>query len=181
MKKLNHWIYAFILFLSVIAMGCGGSDSDTPEAQGDGIFTATVGTTAFTSSTSEAKAVHTKGFGGGDQYAFYVVGYDKTTKRMINFTVLSDVEHTSGVFSITLVSANQAYYYENKDAANEAVWISPDASNLDVDLSHGSVTLTEITSTRAKGTFNITTYKIGEPNREITDGSFDVPLKRQGF
>lgn len=182
MKKIKKWIYSLALLTGILVMGCGGDDNDTETHEAHGVLTATVSGTAFTSDASEAKAVLTKGFGGGSKFSFFVQGKDKTLKRMINFTVLSDVEHVPGTFSIKLNNSNQAYYYENIDAASETAWISPDATNLDTDFSHGTVTLTEITSTRAKGTFTFSARESGgSSGRSISNGSFDVPLTRQGF
>lgn len=184
MKNLNKQIFALILFTGLIVLGCSKKDSDPPipDNGGDGIFTATVSGNILTSDQDMAKAVHTYGYGGSDLYALVVSGVDETSQTSILFRIISTTEHQPGTFQITFISSNAAYYYENFETPTVVAWVAPDYTTTDLNFSHGTVSFTEITQTRAKGTFNFIARETpGTSIREITNGSFDVPLTRQGF
>jgi hypothetical protein len=180
MKSIQRITFLLFLTVTMLLSGCGGDDNDPQDGDGDGTFTATVAGTTITSNAAEARAVLTKN--SGALFTLYVQGWDIPKKRMINFFIYSTVVHTPGSFSFTSRNNTSAFYIENKESAGETAWISPDYGNTDLDLVQGTVTVTELTDTRAKGTFSFTAKEDGGAStRSITSGAFDVPLTRQGF
>jgi FlaG/FlaF family flagellin (archaellin) len=180
MKSVQRIYFLLLLIAAMLVGGCGGDDNDPQDGDGDGTFTATVAGTTITSNATEARAVLTKN--SGTLFTLYVQGWDIPKKRMINFFLYSTVVHTPGSFSFTSRNNTSAFYIENKESSGETAWISPDYSNTDLDLVQGTVTVTELTDTRVKGTFSFTAKEDGGAStRSITGGAFDVPLTRQGF
>lgn len=180
MKTLRQ-IFTVIWMVSVVLLtNCSDDDNND---EGDGVFTAKYDGTNFTADRDEAKAVLTKGVGGSpDLISFTVRGLDDDTDRMIYFSVFD--YDTPGTYSLTVASSNSAYYYENYVVGDEDeadVWISPDYSNLDEEMIHGTITVTEVSTSRAKGTFQFAAYQVGGVTKHITEGAFDVPVTRQGF
>lgn len=181
MKALKKFFMAAIFLLSLAVVGCGGDgDSEKTDDEGDGIFTAEIGAIEMTSRKSEARAVLTKHpVASSVSYSFYVQGLDND-KRMIHFTIRNATVHETGTHPISFISNNAAYYIENFDEPNTKVWLSPYGS--DVNAEFGEVIITEISENRTKGTFSFTAQEDGDATlREVTSGTFDVPMTRQGF
>lgn len=196
MKNTRTILYAMtIILLSTSFLACDkGSDDDNDPMSPGGVkgttcdncfFTATVAEATVSSySATTAKAVWTKqsAGGGSSRYTFYVAGEDKTNKRMLHFFLYESAEHLPGTYHIRLSNGNQGIYIENYNASGEKSWLAPGPST-DMEKSFGTVTLSEITATRAKGTFSFTVYEnvTYSTTKTLTSGSFDVPLTKQGF
>ncbi|MFA7274574.1 MAG: hypothetical protein WC044_11945 [Crocinitomicaceae bacterium] len=189
---MRRIIYAALFLFLVFSVGsCKKKKTDptptpTPTTPVDnGIFSATVSGAAFTPSSS--KVVHTKSsFGTSNLYSFYFESKNTTTNKMMDFFLYSTTEFTPGTYTITLSNSGQAYFFENKDLSNEKIWQAPKPASSDLTHIYGTVVITEITTTRAKGNFNYTTYSYtgltgADSTRVITNATFDVPLTRQGF
>ena len=185
MKHLQKIIFVLPFVMGTLFMSCGSDDdSDPQDIPEEGTFTATVAeasTTNYVANTS--KAVLTKNsVGGSVLYSFYVEGKESSTNRLMDFFIYSETEHVPGTFTINVVNSNQAYYIEGYETPNDKAWIAPDYSNLDPAIIYGTIKITELTSNRAKGSFSFTAREDGGSSlRTVTNGTFDVPLTRQGF
>ncbi|MCB9226326.1 MAG: hypothetical protein R2836_04600 [Chitinophagales bacterium] len=184
MKK-NLLSIVFICFALVFTNSCdndGNDDDNTP--QNDGILTAVVNeANPINFEADFAEAVFTKGVGGSSNlYALYVTGNEGSIDRNINFTVYTNGITTTGSYPLKFNLNHNAYYYENYGSDEPFAWLSPDYSNTDTAIIHGTITFTEITETRTTGTFEYTAKEnLGTSIRTVTNGTFNVPLKRQGF
>lgn len=191
-KTIFNVLIVALLSTAFIACNKGDDDDNTPTPPGGGggtacdncSFSANVAEASVSSySATTAKAVWTKqSMGGGTQYTFYVAGEDKTNKRMLHFFLYESTEHKTGTYQIKFSNSNQGIYIENYNASGEKGWLAPGPTS-DLEESFGTVTITDITATRAKGTFSFTAYEnvTHATTRTVTSGSFDVPLTKQGF
>lgn len=182
-----------VLSMALLSCNKGDDDDNTPKPGGSGgttcdncSFSAKVAEATTTDySANTAKAVWTKQTigSGSAMYTFYVAGEDKTNKRMLHFFIYASAEHQAGMtYHFKPSSSNQGIYIENYSASGEKSWLAP-GSDPDMEKSFGTVTISEITATRAKGTFTFTAYEnvTLATTRTVTSGSFDVPLTKQGF
>lgn len=168
------------VFIAILVMSMLIHCSDDNE-EGDGIFTAKYDGVNFKSDKDEAYAILTKGVGDNtDVITLSVRGLNDKANRMIYFTIYA---YTSPeTYLIASKAENHAFYYENYGETDLQTWSSPDYDNPDVGIIQGGITITELTAARVKGTFQFTAYQTtGGVAKQITDGSFDVPVTRQGF
>lgn len=178
-----------ITLLSTALFACNKEDDDDKKNPSGGncdncSFSATVTDASISSYTAtKAKAVWTKkSVGSSPMYTFYVAGEDETNKRILHFFVYTSTEHQPGTYPIKLSNGNQGIFMEHYNASGEKGWLAPGPTT-DVEESFGTITITDITDTRAKGTFSFTAYENvnHSTTRTVTDGTFDVPLTKQGF
>lgn len=187
MRAFGKSIYVITLFIGIILISCGGSDdSDPPQnPPGAGTFTATVAEATTTNYVADiTNGVLTKtDMSGSEQYTFYVKGQETSTNRLIHFFIYTPTETVPGTYYLKVTDVNQAYYIENYDTSSAKGWLAPDYSDPDPNKIHGTVNITELTTDRAKGTFSFSAVEdvTGATLRTVTNGSFDVPLTRQGF
>lgn len=186
-KTIFKTLLLVLMHLSLMACDKGNGDGNPPAGEGcyNCTFTASIAEAAVNSyNATTAKAVWTKKqiSGSEDRYTLYVAGEDKVNKRLLHFFLYSPTMHTPGTYAIKFSTSNQAYYIENYNASGEKSWVAPGPAT-DMEASFGTVTVTEITATRAKGTFTFTAYENSTHAtiKTITDGNFDVSLTKQGF
>lgn len=168
------------------AIGCSRENDDNDDdniPQNDGILTAVISGTSANFEADFAEAVFTKGVGGSaNLYTLFVTGNEGNIDRNINFSVYTDGLTTTGSYPLKFTLNHVAYYHEDYDSDQPFSWISPDYSISDTSLVHGTITFTEITETRTKGTFEFTAKEnLGTSIKTVTNGTFDVPLRKQGF
>lgn len=160
------------------------NDDDDDILQNDGILTATINEASTVNfEANYAEAVFTKGVGGSSNlYSLFVTGNENNIKRNINFSVYTEGITTTGTYPLKFNLNHIAYYFEDYGEDEPFAWISPDYSIFDTTLVHGTITFNEISITRTSGTFQFTAKEdMGTSTRTITNGTFDVPLRRQGF
>lgn len=180
MKTFNKTIYILTLLTGTLLLSCGKSD-DREDLNIETFFSAKVDDENQPYESKTAKAVLTK-HTAGIPYTLYVEGKENYRLRNIKFTILSDTEPEPGVFIIKKYNNVEAVYIEDYGIPPQKYWMAPDDEGTDPDLSYGTINLTELTETRAKGTFNFNAVEDrGDTIRTITNGVFDVPLTRQGF
>lgn len=176
MKQVNRVFVAILMASTLMLVHCRDDD----EEEGDGIFTAKYDGVYFKSDKDEAYAILTKGVGGSaDIITLSIRGSDENAKRMIHLTIQP---YTSTVtYFVASKADNQAFYYENYGETNLQTWSSPDYDNPAIGIIQGDIIVTELTAARVKGTFQFPVFQAGGITKQITEGSFDVPLTRQGF
>lgn len=174
-------LFGSLFALLILLAACGGDDDKKGGGgSGDGILTAAINADDFTADKDAAQAVLTNGAGGSNKISLMVTGENASTKQRISFTLYDYVE--LGAYQLRFGNSDLAYYYENIETVDEAAWISPDYSISDANVVQGTIAISEMTETRVKGTFSFTAREDGGDGiKEVTEGSFDLPLKRQGF
>jgi hypothetical protein len=189
MKNFKNFYVGFVICLALSFVSCSDKDDNdndnTNYPSNDGVFTATV-TEANTPSfqSNFGKAVWTKDYlGASNTFTLYLEGKQNSLDRQISIYLHSTVLHTPGTYELSLLSAQLAYFYEDFDQTTPKAWVCPFYGATDLNLSYGTVNLTSINDTRAIGTFSFTSYEEfpGTSLRTVTNGSFNLPVTKQGF
>ncbi|MEM6784908.1 MAG: DUF6252 family protein [Bacteroidota bacterium] len=159
-------LFALLLAFAALPLaGCdsssdddSGSDASCPPAnQASGTFTATAGGSSF-----DAACIQVIVTGS----TFSITGIENfgqtgtTAQEQINLNVFGA---SAGQYSLPL---GGSFSY----AINQSGSVTPDTYG---GVS-GSITLTELTDTSAKGTFSFTGVNMSQNQIEVTSGSFDV-------
>lgn len=175
MKTIKQFGIVLTLALTVLLSSCssddngGGGGGNAPQ----GTLKAKVGGSNFTSmqmaTTAQKVAV------GGGTYTITIQGSDSNGKAII--LILNGVNGQPGTFEISqtaAISAVASYSEMNmSNPMNSPVWAAPyDGSGV-----AGSITISEITDTNIKGSFNFTGKKQnGTDTKNVTNGAFNVGL-----
>ena len=172
--------------LALAFIGCGKKDKDDPKSPAfDGSFSATVtggSTPNFQANTGRAVLTNKSGI---SLYTLYIEGVNKESKTAIISMARSESAITTGSYPFKYYEVHDAYFYENFDVSGTQAWLCPDRTISDTNLVHGTITFTEITQNRVKG--SITFKARSDANntslsyRAISSGNFDLPMTRQGF
>ncbi|MDR6966397.1 hypothetical protein J2X31_000390 [Flavobacterium arsenatis] len=170
LKKISILFLATVLSTAVIS--CSGDDdgNPTPPTALEGQITANVGGANFTSITQGTTAVKVA---TGGAFTITVQGTDLGGRQLQ--LILNGVDATTGTYQISqeaAISAIGSYTEVNTTTFTSQTWAAPNGTD---DVS-GSITITEISDTNIKGTFNFTARNQEDANnvKEVTGGSFNV-------
>ena len=171
MKKIKQLgkIGFFALAFSFASCSSDSDGSSTGGVAADGTISATVDGTSFT--TLQAATVGIVN-GSADYQILALSGADATGKSLsINiagFTGLGTYS-ADGANDVTAVLVYSALDFNNPQNTNN-VWSAP----YDVEGTSGTVTVTESTSDRVKGTFSFKGASNAGLFKQVTNGSFNV-------
>lgn len=171
LKQISILFLAVVLSTSMIS--CSGDDSGgevVPPTALEGQITANVGGANFASITQGTTAVKVA---TGNAYTITVQGTDLGGKNLQ--LILNGVDGTTGTYEIgvdTTISAIGTYTEVNTTTFTSQSWIAPYE---DGGVS-GSITITEISDTNIKGTFEFKArnQEDAQDIKQITGGSFNV-------
>lgn len=170
LKKISILFFATVLSTSIIS--CSGDDegNPVPPVALEGQITASVGGNNFTSITQGTTAVKVA---TGDAYTITIQGTDLGGRQIQ--LILNGVDGTTGTYEISpeaSISAIGTYIEINTTTFTSQTWVAP-FENSGVT---GSITITEISDTNIKGTFNFTArnQEDAQDSKAITGGSFNV-------
>jgi len=170
LKKIS--ILFLVAVLSTAAISCAGDDDGGgpgPSAA-EGTITASVGGNNFTSITQGTTAMKVA---VGGTYTITIQGTDLGGRQIQ--LILNGVDGETGTYEISqeaAISAIGSYIEVNTATFTSQTWVAPfEDSGV-----AGSITITEISDTNIKGTFNFTArnQEDAQDSKEITGGSFNV-------
>ncbi len=171
LKKISILFLATILSTSFVS--CSGDDggNNIDPIAVEGTITANVGGGNFTSMSMATTAMKVE---TGGAYTITIQGSDVNGKNLQ--LILNGVDGETGTFDIgvdTAISAIGSYTELNiANPMDSQTWVAP-YENGGVS---GSITITEISDTNIKGTFEFTAryQENAQDTKEITGGSFNV-------
>ncbi|MDI9257522.1 MULTISPECIES: DUF6252 family protein [Flavobacterium] len=172
MKSLKQFGFAVTLALTVLLTSCSGSD-DNGGGGGSaslGTLKAKVGGNSFTS--MEAATFATKQVVGG--LTTIIIQGSTASGKAIQL-ILTGTDGNAGTFEISDtagISAIASYTEVNiSNPMDSQTWAAPYESSGVV----GSITISEITETNVKGTFNFTAKnQEGADTKSVTNGAFNI-------
>lgn len=165
MKTIKHLSFAIVLALTTILSSCSSSDGGGGGGSAAaGTIVAKAGSTNFKSMTQASYAVSQGGM-------LIIQGSDATGKAMqlmlagVSTTGTYEISDTAGI------SVIGSYTEVNLGNMTSKTWAAPYEDSGVV----GSITISEITETAVKGTFNFTgKNQDGADTKAITNGAFNV-------
>lgn len=171
LKKFGILFLATVMSTSIIS--CSGDDNGGSTGGGtaaEGTITANVGGANFTSMTQGTTAVKVA---TGGAYTITVQGTDMGGRQIQ--LILNGVDGTTGTYEVSDNAGIMAignYTEVNTTTFTSQTWVAP-YENSGVA---GSITITEISETNIKGTFNFKArnQENAQDSKEITGGSFNV-------
>lgn len=171
LKKISILFLATVLSTSILS--CSGDDGGESTGGGvavEGTISANVAGAGFTSITQGTTAVKVA---TGDAYTITIQGTDLGGKNLQ--LILNGVDGTTGTYEIgvdTAISAIGTYTEVNLTTFATQTWVAPYEDGGVA----GSITITEISDTNIKGTFEFTAknQENAQDSKEITGGSFNV-------
>lgn len=173
MKTIKQIGLALAIIFSLTLSSCGGSDDGGGGggSAANGTIKAKVGSSNFTSMQIASFATKQQISGAG--YTIILQGSDASGKAIQ--LILNGVDGQPGTYQISdtgNISAIGTYTEVNiSNPLNSQTWAAPyDDSGV-----VGSVTISEITDTNIKGTFNFTgKNQDGTDTKAITNGAFNL-------
>lgn len=170
LKKISILFLATVLSTSVIS--CSGDDGGDPVPSPalEGQITASIGGNNFTSITQGTTAVKVA---VGGAYNITIQGTDLGGRNLQ--LILNGVDGETGTYEISDnagITAIGNYTEVNTTTFTSQTWVAP-YENSGVA---GSITITEISDTNIKGTFNFTArnQENTQDSKAVTGGSFNV-------
>lgn len=172
LKKISILFLATVLSTSILS--CSGDDGGESTGGGiavEGTITANVGGGSFTSMSMATTAMKVE---TGGAYTITIQGTDAGGKNMQ--LILNGVDGSTGTYEIgvdTAISAIGSYTEVNiANPMDSQTWVAPYEDGGVA----GSITITEISDTNIKGTFEFTArnQENAQDTKEITGGSFNV-------
>jgi hypothetical protein len=166
MKTIKHISFAIVLALTTILTSCSSSDGNGGNGNAAaGTLVAKAGNVNFTSMTAATFAMNQNNM-------LIIQGSDASGKAIqlllagVSTTGTYEISDTAG---ISVVASYTVANLSNPGAST--TWAAPYEDSGAV----GSVTITEITATTAKGTFNFTgKNQDGGDTKAVTNGAFNV-------
>jgi len=170
LKKISILFLATVLSTSIIS--CAGDDdgNNVDPVAVEGTITANVGGANFTSIVQGTTAMKVA---VGGTYTITIQGTDLGGRQIQ--LILNGVDGETGTYEISqeaAISAIGSYIEVNTTTFTSKTWVAPfEDSGV-----AGSITITEISDTNIKGTFNFTArnQEDAQDSKEITGGSFNV-------
>lgn len=171
LKKISILFLATVLSTSIVS--CSGDDdggNPNPPAALEGQITASVGGNNFTSITQGTTAVKVA---TGDAYTITIQGTDLGGKQIQ--LILNGVDGETGTYEISDtagITAIGSYIEVNTTTFTSQTWVAPYENSG----AAGSITITEISDTNIKGTFEFTArnQENTQDTKAVTGGSFNV-------
>lgn len=159
MKTLRFLLFA-LMAVSVSLSSCKKDDDDNPNPENNntnGTMTAKVDGVDFDATLAVQATL--------DQGVFVVAGNNGNAQQ-IQIT-LNNIS-SSGTYQIggSMTNPNMGLYVDGPSAAESYTTI--------VGVGSGTVEITELTDTSAKGTFSFTARNTAGDEKSVTEGAFDV-------
>lgn len=171
MKKIKQLGTIAFLALALTFSSCSSdSDGSSTGPAGDGTITAKVdGSTVTTMSLASFAFIN----GVGEAKALQITGADATAKaftlQIVGFT--GNGTYNTGTDMPTVVLTYTATDINNPQNTNNT-WVAGGD-----DGSTGTITVTEYTDTKVKGTFSFKGKNQAGTNKDVTNGSFNVAIQ----
>ena len=156
--KMKSILLSVVLIAGVLLVSCKKDDDTTPVGS-NGSMSLSYDGTSWSASMS-VQAVNTNG--------------------VINITGSDASAHQAAVTLYEVTAPGTYKVGANANAGNSIRWtegIDPKQTyNASFVLGSGTVTITELTATKIKGTFSGTVYNTDQTSKTITNGEFDANL-----
>lgn len=174
MKTIKHFGLVLAIALTSLVTSCSSDDSSGGGGNAaNGTIKARVGNSNFTSLQLASFATKQA---TGSVYTIILQGSDASGKAIQ--LIMNGVNGLPGTFEISdtsgIVTVGSYTEVNINNPLNSQVWAAPydDSGNV------GSVTISEITDTNIKGTFNFTgKNQNGTDTKQVTNGSFDLDFE----
>jgi len=157
MKTLQNVILGFVLISAIVISGCNKDNDDNPTTPSNGSLTLKHGGSAWSASMS-VQAVNTNG-------VLNITGSDSKANQA---AVTIFQPNGAGTYTIGTLS----------NPGNSGRWTQginqTDTYTASSVLGTGEITITELTATKAKGSFYFTAYNTEQNTVQVTEGKFDV-------
>jgi uncharacterized protein DUF6252 len=164
MKSIKHISFAIVLALATILTSCSSDDGGGGGSAAAGTIQAKAGSTNFKSMTQASFAM--------SQGGMLVIQGSDATGKAIQLMLAGVTE--AGTYEISDsagISVIGSYTEVNMSNMTSKTWAAPYEDSGAV----GSVTISEITATTVKGTFNFTgKNQDGDDTKAVTNGAFNV-------
>jgi hypothetical protein len=166
MKTLKHFSFAIVLAMATILSSCSSSDD------GGGGGSAAAGTIQAKAGGANFKSMTAATFAMNQGGMLVIQGSDATGKAIQLMLAGVTEEGTYEISDTAGISVIGSYTVTNmSNPMDSDTWAAPYEDSGVV----GSVTISEITATTVKGTFNFTgKNQDGEDTKAITNGAFNV-------
>lgn len=164
MKTIKKFGFVLVLAVTTILSSCSSSD-------GGGGGSAAAGTLKAKIAGSNYSSMQAATFATSQSGMLIVQGSDATGKA-IQLMIAANTVGTYEISDDANISAVASYTEANiSNPSASQTWAAPYENSGAV----GSITISEITATNVKGTFNFTgKNQTGTGTKAITDGSFNV-------
>ncbi|UPT71539.1 MAG: DUF6252 family protein [Flavobacterium sp. JAD_PAG50586_2] len=164
MKTIKHISLALVLAVTTILSSCSSDSSGGGGSAAAGTIKAKAGSTNFTSLTQASYA--------SMQGGMLVIQGSDATGKAIQLVIAGATE--AGTYTISddnAISVVGSYTEVNLGTFDSTTWAAPYENSGSV----GTITISEITATAVKGTFNFTgKNQEGTDTKAVTNGSFNV-------